>query len=322
MNLEKTENKNKLTITLKCYIILLIYFIVKGTIVIIKTNSINIRDPFVLVNKNTYYMYGTRGATLPGSALGFDVYVSNDLENWSEPIEVFCKTDDFWSDMNYWAPEVHFYKGAFYMFATFKAKGRFRGTQILKSISPTGPFEIHSNGPVTPPNWECLDGTLYVDQTGIPYMVFCHEWTQVKNGEVCSIMLSNDLSCAIGEPRILFQATEANWIRPIQGNDNFVTDGCFLYRCEGGALLMLWSSFGKEGYTEAIAKSDNGEITGNWIQQDDLLFEKDGGHGMLLKSLQGKLLLVLHSPNESPAERPVFFEILDKDNMLYLMSTQ
>lgn len=84
-----------------------------------KTSDIHIRDPFILPWEGRYYLYGTRGPTCWGKADGFDVYVSTDLQNWSAPIEIFHNDGTFWADQNYWAPEVHFYKGSFYLFATF-----------------------------------------------------------------------------------------------------------------------------------------------------------------------------------------------------------
>ena len=80
---------------------------------------------------------------------------------------------------------------------------------------------------------------------------------------------------------------------------------------------MLWSSFGSEGYTEAIAISDNDEIDGNWIQQEELLFKKDGGHGMLFRTKTGQLMLALHSPNKKLLERPKFYEISEKGDELF-----
>lgn len=50
-----------------------------------KKEQINIRDPFVLFENNKYYMYGTRGKNFGRKTSGFDVYISDDLENWSEP---------------------------------------------------------------------------------------------------------------------------------------------------------------------------------------------------------------------------------------------
>lgn len=146
-----------------------------------KLQEINIRDPFILPYEGKYYLYGSRVDTpyeghAWGDQTGFDVYVSEDLENWSEPVAVFEKKDDFWAERDFWAPEVHQYKGKFYLFASFFAEGKCRGTQILVSDSPMGIFEPVSDGPATPVDWECLDGTLYVDKKGEPHIVFCHEW--------------------------------------------------------------------------------------------------------------------------------------------------
>lgn len=58
-----------------------------------KTNEINIRDPFVLLENGTYYLYGTRGATCWGPATGFDVYTGTDLENWEGPFPALKMTE-------------------------------------------------------------------------------------------------------------------------------------------------------------------------------------------------------------------------------------
>lgn len=276
--------------------------------------EINIRDPFVLVHEGKYYLYGTRGPECWGNkATGLDCYVSTDLENFEGPIEVFTPPEGFWADRNFWAPEVHKYKGAFYMFVSFKAEGVCRGTQILKADSPLGPFKVHSDGPVTPRDWECLDGTFYVEpaEGNRPYMIFCHEWVQITDGTICAVQLSDDLTHAVGEPKLLFHATEAPWIVDIR-NGNYVTDGPFMHIADDGEITLLWSSFGKGGYTMGLAKSESGTIAGPWKQVEKPLFDKDGGHGMIFKSLDGKIMGTLHSPNKDLEERPVFFEIKTK----------
>jgi len=276
--------------------------------------DIHIRDPFILADGGKYYLYGSRGPECWDTCTGLDVYVSDDLENWSEPAEAFTPPIGFWSDRHFWAPEVHAYRGAYYMFVSFKSETECRGTQILRADSPMGPFKVHSDGPVTPRNWECLDGTLYIDRTGKPYMVFCHEWVQVQDGEMCAIPLSDDLKEAIGDPTLLFRASEPSWAKECA--ENFVTDGPFLYRTSDDSLLMIWSSIAPNGYCEAISRSDNGEITGNWIHDEQLLFESDGGHGMIFRTLQGDLKFVFHQPNVHPLERPHIVDLLDIGNTI------
>ena len=280
--------------------------------------DINIRDPFILPVDGKYYMYGTRGSTTFGYATGFDVYVSEDLESWSAPHPVFEASADFWADRNFWAPEVHAYRGKYYMFASFKAENACRGTQILSADTPMGPFVPLTREPVTPRDWECLDGTLYVSPDGKPYMIFCHEWTQVKNGEMCAMELTPDLKAAAGAPRLLFRASEPHWAN--KGADSFVTDGPFMYRMQDGRLLMLWSSFSGKDYVEALAVSDNGDITGNWTHLPELLFEKDGGHGMIFSTFAGELCFVMHSPNHpGGAERPRLTRLVEKNGSLRVM---
>ncbi len=277
----------------------------------IRTDEINIRDPFVLTGDGTYYLYGTRGPSCWGPADGFDVYTGKDLASWEGPFPCFVNDGTFWADRNYWAPEVHCVNGAFYMFASFKSDSRRRGTAILRALSPLGPFEPWSEGPVTPEDWECLDGTFYASPDGTPYMVFCHEWVQAGDGEVLAMPLTENLKAAAGEPRLLFRASDAAWSKEMEHSSGLrgrVTDGPFLWRDEEGRLLCLWSSFSEDGYTQGLAESDNGEITGNFRQLPPL-FREDGGHGMLFRDKEGHTVLTLHRPNRHLEEHPVFFRL-------------
>ena len=287
----------------------------RNEVIVVTIGEIHIRDPFVLVEDGKYYMYGTRGSTCWGPATGFDVYVSDNLEDWSDPVAIFENDGSFWSDLNYWAPEVHKYKGKFYLFASFKSETRCRGTQIMKADSPLGPFVPISDGPVTPEEWEGLDGTLYVENE-IPYIIFCHEWVQCKDGEMCALRLTEDLTAPVGEPKLLFKASLFSGVRSARDDDGwFVTDGPFMYKTKNGKLVMLWSSKGEEGYCEIIGISDNDSVFGNW-NNDEYLFKKDGGHGMIFTAMDGKKYFIAHSPNKTPLERPKLFEIEEKNDML------
>jgi arabinan endo-1,5-alpha-L-arabinosidase len=179
---------------------------------ILKTTDIHIRDPFVLpiLAEKKYYLYGTNGPECwTNSATRIDYFTNGDLQDWDGPYPAFRPPANFWADRNFWAPEVHAYRGRYYMLASFKAEGVCRGTQVLAADSSQGPFLPISDGPVTPRDWECLDGTLFVDADGYPWMVFCHEWVQVGDGEICAVRLSDDLASAMEPPRLLFQASEA-----------------------------------------------------------------------------------------------------------------
>lgn len=287
----------------------------------LKTSDIHIRDPFVLpvMQEKRYYLYGTTGPeawTLSATVINY--YTSPDLQNWEGPFPAFQPPAGFWADRNFWAPEVHFYRGRYYMLASFKAENARRGTQILAASEPTGPFLPISDEPVTPREWECLDGTLFVDDHDTPWMVFCHEWVQVGDGEICALRLSDDLTSGIGQPQLLFRASEAPWSHELnsRGRKGYVTDGPWMHRTETGALLMLWSSFNNGDYSVGIAKSASGDILGPWQHEPAPLYAGDGGHCMVFRDFEGRLLLAYHRPNPTPDERPYFVPVQEMDSSL------
>ena len=289
--------------------------------------NVNISDPFILADpvSQKYYMYARsfNKDLFPWQKEGGTFYalVSEDLINWSEPQLVFEK-NDFWADLDYWAPECHIWNGKYYIFSTFRAKGTYRKCQCLVSDSPLGPFKSIREEPVTPKGWQCLDGTLYVDGKGKPWMVFCHEWLQVFDGQIAAVPLSDDLGEAIGPPVILFRASDAPWRGRLVGESGggYVTDGPFLYRMKDGTLIMLWSNFTSFGYTTGYAKSLSGEITGPWVQKPDPLFALDGGHSMLFHTFDGQLMMALHCPNIHLLKRALLFEMEERGSDLYIIN--
>ncbi len=291
----------------------------------LKREEIQIRDPYILVHDGMYYLYGTTDKNCwSDKGTGFDSYKSKDLENWEGPFTAFKPSEDFWADRHFWAPEVYFYNGRFYMFASFKSPSHSRATQILVSNAPDGEFEPLTGSPITPEGWECLDGTMYIEDRE-PWMVFCREWTEVIDGEMYAVKLKKDLTGTDGEPILLFRSSQAPWTVGAKQNVNgkdclaYVTDGPNLYKTKDGSLLMLWSCGGKKGYAIGLAKSSNGKINGEWTHLDKCLFEENGGHGMIFEALDGKKYVTLHKPNRTPNERPCFFEIKEANGTIELV---
>lgn len=275
----------------------------------LKREEIRIRDPFILPmpEENCYYMYGTT-ALEDGSIAArtsFSVYRTEDLEHFEEPRVILDgKALGLWSTRDFWAPEVHRYNGKFYLFGSMKSDTHHRGTQIFVCDRPDGSFQPISEFPQTPEDWECLDGTFWVEN-GTPYMVFSHEWTQVENGEICAVPLSEDLSHAVGEPILLFRASDNPNVSHIGKKDGvFVTDGPFLFR-EEGKLKMIWSSFYQRRYLVLEATADS--LCGPWTHGGSR-FNFDGGHAMLFESLNGERMISLHAPNSANKERAMFMK--------------
>jgi len=192
-----------------------------------------------------------------------------------------------------------------------------RGSQVLVSDSPNGPFKAFQNHSTTPVDMMTLDGTLWIED-GVPYMVFAHEWVQIVNGSIESIPLKDDLSEAVGEPKLLFRAASAKWSEPA-GEGGWVTDGPYLWKGKTGKLYLIWSSrHHVHGYVLGVAISDSGRLAGPWRQEDEPIFKDNGGHGMIFKTFEGKLMLVLHAPDQQNPH-PHLFEMEDTGETLRIV---
>ena len=198
----------------------------------------NLRDPFVLRVGKTYYLY----AGLQRE--GVRCFTSTDLKKWRGPVYVFRTPKGFHGIKDFfWAPEVHYYRGRFYLFTSvFSEKTGHRTISVYRAESPLGPFEDIAGGCVGMAEWDCIDGTLFLDEEDRPWMVFVHEWVCMPdgNGAMCAVRLAEDLSHTISDPILLFYARDQHVAR------TGVTDGPFLYRTDTGRLLLTWSNYGKE----------------------------------------------------------------------------
>ncbi len=117
-------------------------------------------------------------------------------------------------------------------------------------------------------------------------------------------------------PHNFFRGSYAPWeVGGEQGQH--VTDGPYLYQSKSGKLFMIWSSFSPL-YTVGLAISDSGKLSGPWRQQEEPIINKDTGHGMLFTTFDGRLMMVLHSPNNFGAQ-PHIYEMEDTGETLKLI---
>ena len=293
----------------------------------LKKDEIRIRDPFVLPHEGYYYLYGTIGEP---KARELFVFRSRDLENWEEPTVIYTLREDSWAYGELWAPEVHCYRGRFYLFHTMRRKGegKLRAVEISVADSPSGPFLPISERPVTPEDRSCIDGSLYVED-GRPYMVYSHDWPDCYReeidayvGELEAIELSEDLTRAVGEPFLLFTSKDA----PLSGEHpthcrfegrelvRYGSDAPFLYRLADGALLLLWSPIPEGNYVVLGAVADT--IRGEWRHLDAPIFAENGGHPMIFRDFSGSLRMSIHHPEIYFKEHPRFLTLEERGGTL------
>ena len=293
----------------------------------VKLSEMRWRDVCILPDPvtKTYFIVG------PGRR-SVRMYSSKDLVSWYGPKTIYDPPQDVWGDIpvvSIWAPELHYYKGKYYLFLTFDTRHKLseqwrnwlprvtRGSQVLVGDNPSGPFTAFNNHSTLPVDMMTLDGTLWVED-GIPYMVYCHEWVQITDGAVGYVRLRDDLSDTIGTPSNLFRGSQGPWTKISDQYGCHVTDGPYLHMGRTGKLYMIWTSGGKEGEAMGIAVSESGRLKGPWIQQAEPVYKADGGHGMIFTTFDNRLMLILHSPYNGNT-RPHLFELEDTGETLKIL---
>lgn len=302
-----------------------------------KLTDIHMRDPFIFTDskRELYFLYGTTVEICDGAANidpYFEVYVSKDLLNFEGPYVAFEPQKGFWGVKHYWAPEVFEYNGKYYMFATFKGGIKEdRGTAILKADLPEGPFREHSIGHVTLKGHECLDGTFYLDKENKPWIIFCHEWTEMYYGTIKALPLSEDLTHTLTQEAITLVDTQKDsipWLRKMSDSRvnkvGYLTDAPFVYYKKDGGIALLWSSYsvknykgsGKGGYVVALCESINGDLKGPWIHREELILDENTGHSALFMDLNGQMKLISHGNDTLHGfEYPVIYDFITENNI-------
>ena len=300
-------------------------------------SSFMVSDPFIWRDDaaKCYRLYQLSRASDPVGA-GVMMRTSTNLVDWSAMTQVLHVPESYECSA-VWAPEMHVYKGSYYIFGTictktyptncvapmaekgWQPKGYYLrkrlSTYVFKADRPEGPFKVWSDGPIPPRDWATLDGTFF-EEDGKPYMVFCHEWTQLRDGTMDAVEMTPDLTRAAGKPVTLFRASDL-WQEDASKfpGRTYVTDGPFLYRSKTGELFMLWSS-ARKGYLQVASRSASGKLRGPWVDHT-VIYANDSGHGMVFRTFEGTLAIALHSPNHpGPQKRLRIYELEDLGHAL------
>lgn len=315
--------------------------------------NIGVHDPFIMPDpvSGLYYLY--QGRT---------VRISNDLVNWCAPTTVFTNPAGSWANQNHgvWAPEAWYFNGKYYWFATLHNRNRvlatastagqacgdcgqiwqnqhWRGTVVAVSDSPTGPFVLENlDEPVAGSEYMTLDGTLYVDPDGQPWMVYAHEWIQKIDGTIEAIRLEQDAEGnltgrGLGEPIYLMKGSDAPWYYEEGRVDNvqlppYVTDAPSFYRTASDDLIMYWTSYRKHNneYVVTRARSESGDLKGPWVQENVVITENKG-HSMLFRTFatrnepHGRILMAVHNNMNRSNIRTEIYEMRETGNDLKMV---
>jgi hypothetical protein len=127
---------------------------------------LNLADPFVFHEGDTYYAYGT------SARYGFLVWTSNDLVNWQSRGYAYERDVQSFGRFHFWAPEMFKHRGKYYLHFTAAAGERenpHRRIVLAESDSPLGPFK-QVKGPWFETEFDTIDSHVFRDNDGRMYL--------------------------------------------------------------------------------------------------------------------------------------------------------
>ena len=120
-------------------------------------------DPYILLDGDTYYAYGTNDAN------GIAVWTSNDLYTWTKCSELALHKQNTTESQWFWAPEVYKKNGEYYMYYSANEH-----LYVATASSPTGPFvqlgECMTKSVLG--DEKCIDSSVFFDDNGQAWLFF------------------------------------------------------------------------------------------------------------------------------------------------------
>ena len=251
-------------------------------------------DPFILLYNDTYYAYGTSAEN------GIEVFTSTDLKSWKRPEGtnqgLALHKDDVWADRWFWAPEVYYVKGKFYMYYSADEH-----LCVATSDSPLGPFKQSVQKPMIEDE-KCIDNSLFIDDNGKPYLFFVrfndgnNIWIAELTDDLLNIKTETMHKCIN-----VSQPWEEVWPR--------VNEGPFTIK-HNGKYYLTYSANSYESPFYGIGCATASDLMGEWKKYDwNPLLQKPGdlvgtGHGAIFKDKDGVMRLVFHAHRDKTTIHP------------------
>ena len=258
-------------------------------------DSLQSADPFVLLHNGKYYCYPTSD-----SHNGYLVYESDDMVNWVDKGYCLVKEDVMGED-GFWAPEVTYYKGRFYMVYTSDFH-----LGIAVADSPLGPFKQEEK------RWllehRAIDGSFFIDGDGRVYLYYVGY--NYPGGPICVNELSDDLMSVKSEQKVLIRPEEP-WelvtAYEYEGKTLCVTEGPFMLKHEGKYYLSYSANdYQSPYYAIGYAVSDSPMGDFKKYEDNPILIGNGNvqgtGHHSFTTSKDGKELICVYHAHNSATE--------------------
>ena len=251
-------------------------------------SQVPLADPYILLDGNTYYAYGTNDAN------GIRCYTSDDLRTWKYEGLALNKTNTTETQW-FWAPEVYRVGGKYIMYYSANEH-----LYAATASSPKGPFVQVGSYQMESllGDEKCIDSHVFIDEDSTAYIFF----VRFNDGNcIWQAKLSDDFITPVASTlRKCFAASQSWELKQGRVNEgpNVIKSGRRYY------LTYSGNDYRSQDYAVGFAYTSN-IATGTWTKYssnpilrrwDDLV---GTGHHSLFYDKEGILRIVFHAHNST-----------------------
>ncbi len=274
-------------------------------------------DPYVLKYNGIYYLYGTGGND------GIKVYRSTNMVQWSAAVGATSgyalHKNNVWGEKWFWAPEVYYLNGKFYMFYSAEEH-----IAVATSDSPLGPFtQTEVEKKPFHADIKEIDTHLFIDDNGKKYLYFVRFtngneiWVAELNDDLRSIKESTLKKC-IGTSQTWEQSTLEPYAK------SKVNEGPFILK-HNGTYYLTYSANHYQNPNYGVGYATSTSPLGPWTKysKNPILIGNDKikgvGHHSFVNVIDGCQYIVYHSHNNTTTVQPRklaidFYEFIPSGN--------
>ena len=247
-------------------------------------------DPSVVRVGDDYWATATSSEWAPL----FPLLHSKNLVDWEIKGHVFPQSLPDWAEAHFWAPEIAYEAGKYYIYYTAKKKGGNLCVGVASATAPTGPYTDH--GPLVCQEVGSIDGFPIRDEKGDLYLI----WKEDGNSRglptpMWGQRMNEERTQLLGEKFELFRNEPGTW-------EGGLVEGAFLLR-KGDYYYAFYSGDACCGrgctYGVGVARAKN--LKGPWekYSANPIMKENDSwkcaGHGSLVTDPQGNYYFLYHA---------------------------
>jgi len=248
--------------------------------------KMDLADPDVIRFEGRYYLYPTDEA---GGALGFDVYLSDDLVHWTPGPRVFSHPGP-----HVWAPEVYRDPDTRLFYLYYSSDMRIG---VAVADTPLGPFV--DQGILIP---DAIDAHLFRDDDGSLYLYYSYApplYVRLLTGQLRVQRMATPLQ-PDGDPIVLLRSDRWERFLGIVG----IIEGPWMLKRNGTYYLMYsGNATSSVDYAIGYATADHPLGPFRKFSGNPVLTRGGGvlgpGHNSVVEAPDGSLVIVYHQKSTS-----------------------